>query len=117
MSKPELIEKKALTLVELKASMDSIKKRDEELGFRSNKTLEYVNSLNLMSKTAHANLVKKLEAINIPRIKEEHIVKIVDFLPKSVAELDVLLQGYTLTMTKDNKTKIISAVKEFLPKK
>ena len=117
MSKPELLEKTPISLNELKQELESIQKRDKELGFRAGKTLEYANAFTTLSKTAHNDLKKKLEALEIPRFKEEHIAKVLDMLPKSVAELDVIIQGYTLTVSKENKTKVIETVKEFLPKK
>ena len=103
-----------MTLMEVKKELEKAQKRDGELGFRGNKTLEYANKFVKIGVTKHAELKKKLEDLDIPRMKPEHMIKIIDFLPKSVPELDVLLQGYTLTITKDNKAKIISVVKEFL---
>jgi len=117
MSKPELIEKTPISLTELKQEIEIIQKRDEELSFRSGKTLEYVNSFVILSKTAHNDLKKKIEQLKIPRFKEDHVCKVIDMLPQSVAELDVILQGYTLTVSKENKAKLIGTVKDFLPKK
>ncbi|MCF7867038.1 hypothetical protein K9L67_05955 [Candidatus Woesearchaeota archaeon] len=114
MSKADLLEKNPMTIMEVKKELEAAQKRDGELSFRGNKTLEYVNLFSKLAITKHNDLKKQLDDLNIPRLKPDHIVKIIDFLPKSVAELDVLLQGYTLTITKENKTKIISAVKEFL---
>jgi len=117
MSRPELIEKIPISLTELKQELEIIQKRDEELSFRSGKSLEYANSFVTLSKTAHNDLKKKIEKLEIPRFKEDHVCKVIDLLPQSVAELDVILQGYTLTVSKENKAKIIKTVKDFLPKK
>lgn len=117
MSKPELLEKSPVTITEMKKELEHAQKRDGELGFRGNKTLEYVQQFVKLSKKAHDELKTKIEELNVPRLKPVHITKIVDILPSIVAELDVILQGYTLTITKDNKSKIVAVVKEFLPKK
>lgn len=117
MSKPELLEKNPVSLTEMKKELETAQKRDGELGFRGNKTLEYVQQFVKLSKKANDELQTKLDELGVPRLKPEHIVKIVDILPSSVAELDVILQGYTITITKENKTKIVNAVNEFLPKK
>lgn len=116
MSKPEILDKKPLTIMELKSELEKAQKRDEELGFRAGKALDYANTFVSLSKKAHDELKKKLEDLNIPRLKEDQQAKIVDMLPKSVAELDVILQGYTITVNKENKQKIINVVKEFLKK-
>ncbi|MCF7871787.1 hypothetical protein K9L97_02025 [Candidatus Woesearchaeota archaeon] len=117
MSKAQIIEKTPITILETKKELETAHKRDGELNYRGNKTLEYTNQFSTLSKKKHDELKKNLENLNIPRFKPEHIIKVLDFLPKSVPELDVLLQGYTLTVTKENKSKIIDAVKEFLNEK
>lgn len=117
MSKPELLEKKPVSLTEMKKELETAQKRDGELGFRGNKTLEYVQQFVRLTRKAHDELKTKLGELKVPRLKAEHITKIVDILPSSVAELDVILQGYTITITKENKSKIVNQVKEFLPKK
>lgn len=112
MSKPEVIEKVPVSLAELKSELQSIQKRDTELGFRAGKTLEYVNSVAVLSKTAFAKLKAEIEALKVPRLKDEHIVKILDLMPKSVNELNIILQGYVLTVTKENMGKIVKVIKD-----
>ena len=47
------------------------------------------------------------------RLKEVHIIKIIDFLPKDVDDLKVILQAYTVNMPKKDMESIIAIVKEF----
>lgn len=113
MSKAELIEKIPISLSELKEEITKISKREgEELSFRTGKTLDYVNSFSHLSKKKSADILKSIEALNIPRLKPEHIVKILDAMPKSANELAVLLQGYTITVTKENMKKIVKEINE-----
>ena len=111
MSKAEIIEKTPMSLTDLKAEITRISKRDEETGFRTGKTLEYVNSFSALSKTAYVDLKKKIEELNVPRLKEEHITKILDILPKTENDVAVVLQGYTLTVSKENIKKIVDIIK------
>ncbi len=113
MAESDLMDKKPVSLAELKEELSKIQKRDEELGFRSGKTQEYVNSLDVLSVKDNDSLKKQLEELEIPRLKEEHIVKILDFLPRSEAELEVLLQGYPITISKENFKKIVDVVNSF----
>ncbi len=113
MSKPEIVGKEPLTLAELKSDLSAIQKRDGEPSFRAGKTIDYINQLKPLSKTAAKELTKKIVDLDVPRLKDEHIVKIVDLLPGSVEEVKVILQGYALTVTKDNMSKIVSVVKEY----
>jgi len=110
MSKAEVLEKIPVSLTELKSELTAIEKRDGELGFRAGKTKEYVSFFADLSKTAFVDFKKQLEALQIPRLKDDHIVKILDVMPKSVDELSVVLQGYTLTVSKENMKSIIDVL-------
>jgi len=117
MVKPEIISEKPITLTELKQEIDNIKKRDKELNFRVGKTEEYLSHFITLSKAKEDELIKKLEKLNVPRLKDAHITKIVDILPKTVDELKIILQGYTITVNNDNLKKIVDVVKDFAEKK
>lgn len=117
MVKPEIISEKPITLTELKQEIDKIKKRDKELNFRVGKTEEYLSHFITLNKTEQDELIKKLEKLNVPRLKDIHITKIVDILPKTVDELKIILQGYTITVNNDNIKKIVDIVKDFAEKK
>jgi len=117
MVKPEIISEKPITLTELKQEIDKIKKRDKELNFRVGKTEEYLSHFITLSKAKEEELIKKLEKLNVPRLREIHITKIVDILPKTLDELKIILQGYTITVNNDNLKKIVDVVKDFAEKK
>lgn len=114
MSKPAILEKKPINMVELKHELGVIKKRDGELTFRGNKTEEYINDFVKLSRKDANELVEKLRKLNISRLKDEFIHKIVDLLPLTVAELKVILQGYTLSLPNTDLEKIMVVVKGYL---
>jgi DNA-directed RNA polymerase subunit F len=113
----EVVEKKSINMAALKEELTEIKKRDTELSFRGNKTEEYLNEFATLKPKQAEELYKKIEGINIPRLKDSHINKIIDIMPASVAELKVVMQGYALPVTNENLKKIADCVAEFLPKK
>lgn len=113
MSGQEIVSKEPITLSELKAELAAIQKRDGEASFRAGKTMDYINHFKPLSKTAANELSKKITDLDVPRLKEEHIAKIIDLLPTDAEELKVILQGYALTVTKENMTKIVNVVKEY----
>jgi len=113
MTKPELIKETPITIVELKEYLKTIKKRDEELNFRAGKTEDYLNHFVTIKPKEAKELVKKLKELDIPRLKEEHIAKIIDLLPDHPEEVKSTLQGYTITVTKENLKKISDVVSEF----
>jgi len=110
MSKPEILEKKPLSMTQLKADLNSIAKRDKEPGFRTTKTLDYLNSFSTLSPADFSALKKKIEDLQVPRLKEEHIIKILDIMPKNVNDLAVLIQGYTITVSKENLKNIVDVI-------
>jgi len=116
MSDPEILEKSPITITELKSELKAIKKRDEELSFRGNRTEEYVNLFVTLTQKEVKEFKKKLTDLEIPRLKEEHIAKIIDILPASVPELKIVLQGYTLTVSNENLDKIQKVVSEYIKK-
>lgn len=113
----EIIEKTPLSVVELKKELAAIEKRDGELNFRAQRTQEYAKELARISQKDADALVKALRELDLPRLKEEHIKKIVDILPQNEKHLKVVLSGYALTVSADNMKKIIGVLKEYAPKK
>ena len=114
MTKPIVLSEKPISMAEVKKEIGKIKARDKELNFRSNRTEEYLNIFVKLDDKKADELKQKLEKLKIPRLGEEHIVKIIDILPKTVDELKIVLQAYPLTITKENMQKIADAVKDFI---
>jgi len=117
MVKPEIINERPISTVELKKELESIKKRDKELGLRSTKTDDYLKLFTSLSEKDAEDLRKKLDSLKITRLKEEYIIKIIDTLPNSIDELKSLLQAYVVTINNEDLKKIVDVVKEFIPKK
>ena len=116
MSTIQVIEKKSMSMSALKAELEDIKKRDGELSFRGQKTEEHLNEFHLVKPKHAEELFKKIDGLGIPRLKDAHINKVVDMMPKSVPELKVVLQGYAVPVTNDNLKKIVDLVAEFSDK-
>ena len=110
MAKPVILNEEPITMANLKEELKSIKERDKELNFRANKFVE------LDAKKAD-ELKKKLEGLKISRLKPEMITKIIDLLPKTVDKLKVILQGYVITIGKEDSKKIVKVVNDFAPAK
>ena len=107
----EIISEKPLGMGDLKKELEKIKKRDKELNFRAARTEEYLQHFTILKNLEE--LSKKIEALKVPRLKEQHIIKIMDILPETVDELKVILQGYTITVNNENLKKIVDTVNKF----
>src|SRR3989344_1264981 len=113
--KPKMQEEVPISIYDLKKEMTKIKKRDEELSVRAAKTEEYLNNFVIIKPKDAEALEEELLKLEVPRLKEVHVKKILDLLPASVEELKVILQGYTLTVNKENMEKMISTLKKYIP--
>jgi DNA-directed RNA polymerase subunit F len=110
---PKIIEEVPLSIYDVKKEVKKIQKRSEILTIRTAKTEEYLNQFLVLKQGDAEELEKKLLEANIPRVKEMHVRKILDTLPENVEELKVILQGYTITVSKENMQKIITVIKEY----
>lgn len=113
MANPQFHEEKHLSLLEVKNLLEMVQKRDKELNFRSTKAKEYLDVCPLAVNVEREQLRKKLLELNLTRLKEEHISKIIDFMPVTVNDLKVVLQAYPLTMQKKDQESIVAVIKEF----
>lgn len=116
MSQPEIIEEKPIVIFQLRDEIDKIKKRDKELGIRTSKTEDFLNAFAGMSAAKGKQLFDKLSKLSIPRLKENHIYKIIDLMPSSVDDLKLVLSGYSISISNDNAKKIVDTVAGFAPK-
>ena len=97
--------------------MKEIKKRDEELGFRTAKVAEHLDVIKVMKPKEAEEAAGKMQKLNIPRFKEMHILKIIDLMPANIVDLKNITQGYGLAVTNDNLEKVLEIMAEYLPKK
>jgi DNA-directed RNA polymerase subunit F len=112
---PKIQEENPISIYDLKKELTKIKKRDEELALRATKTEEYLNAFVVLKQKDAESLKNALTELEIPRLKDHHIIKIIDVLPESEEELKIVLQGYTLTVNKDNMKKIVDEIKKVAP--
>lgn len=108
--KPEILSESPISISLAKQELERIKKRDGELSFRGNKTEEYFNQFAFLDPKKAEELYEKLDGLEIPRLRDIHIVKIIDVLPQTVQELKTLLQAYTVTIKEDAMKKIVDVV-------
>lgn len=107
----EIIKETPITLAEVKSELEKAQKRDGELTFRGNKTLEHVSQCTSLNTKKVKELREKLVAAE-SRLKEQHIVKLIDVLPTSIEDVRLVLQGYTIQIKEDTLKKIVEAIKE-----
>ncbi|HLD15858.1 MAG TPA: hypothetical protein VJB94_04750 [Candidatus Nanoarchaeia archaeon] len=107
----EILNENPITLTELREKLKEIKKRDKELTFRANKTLEYIEVFSNVKVEKAASLRKSILDLSIGRLKERHIVKVVDVMPKDIDSLKAIFTGENLTLKADDLVKIMDILK------
>lgn len=111
--KVKILKETPVTAAEVKEDLINSRNANKELNFRAQKTEDYLNQIVSDSKKT-LELVKKLEGLKIPRLREEHIAKLADIKPITEKDVKFVLQGYTVTVTKDNMSKIAKVIADFV---
>jgi DNA-directed RNA polymerase subunit F len=107
----DIIEQKPLAMAELKDKLDNIKKTDPELNFRASKVYAYLSELSTIDKAKVEALYKKLSGLDL-RLRDRHIVKIIDMMPKDAETLKVLFSGEALSLKQEELKQIVSIVND-----
>ena len=104
----EILSETPISAYQLREELEKIKKRDKELNFRAAKAEEHLNSVGTPKNLDE--LYEKISKLDIARLKDQHIRKILDIMPKSVNELKAVMQGYTISVTNENMKKIVDII-------
>jgi DNA-directed RNA polymerase subunit F len=107
---PDILEENEMTMSEVSSEIEKIKKRDKELNFRAQKTEEYLNQFSKLKPKDTKELEKNILELNIPRLKEAHVKKIVDILPSTPEDVKMILSGFSITINQENLKKISSLI-------
>ena len=107
----QIVSEAPISIYTLKKEIEKIRKRDTELNFRAQRTEEYLQQVAELKNADE--LFEKLMKLNIPRLKEQHVHKIVDLHPTTLNELKVILQSYTITVNNESMKKIVDTINEF----
>ena len=110
----KIISQTPINSTELYAEMKRIKDRDKELGFRAQKTVDYLESIGTLDAKKGKELLEKLLKLEVPRLRDMHFHKIIDLKPTSAKDVKIILQGYNVTVSQENCKKIAETVAEFV---
>ena len=107
----EILSETPISAYQLKEELDKIKKRDKELNLRATKTEEHLERIET-PKNVDA-LFDKISKLDISRLKEQYIRKIIDIMPTTIKDLKVVMQGYTISLNNENMKKIVDTINKF----
>lgn len=87
------------------------KAKEKELGYEQKNALEHLRKFSKLSEKAMSEMVGELKRIE--KLRERHIVSIVNMLPQDSDELRLLFANEIVTLSDEDKKKILSIVKKF----
>jgi len=112
MIKPEILNEAPLSTIELKGILKKNQKTDEELNFRAGKALDYLDQFTKLKPAEYKKFYKKIEDLKVTRLKDVHIIKILDILPTTAEEVKSVMQGYPVSLTATDQKKIAEVIAE-----
>lgn len=110
MGELEIIEERPLTLAELKTKLGSRKATKEE-NIRTKKMIDYLDNFSKLKPKENEEIKKKINELNISRLKEKSIAKIIDIKPEDIDSLRMILTGDNTTIKQDDLKKILECLK------
>jgi DNA-directed RNA polymerase subunit F len=111
MSDMKIIVEEPISSVDLFEQLNELKKKNKELNQKAKRTLEYLSAIGIPKPKEANELKNKIIGLNIPRLKERHINKIIDIMPKDIDSLKVLFSGENITIKQEDLNKILSLIK------
>jgi DNA-directed RNA polymerase subunit F len=89
------------------------KEKSSELTYREEKIKDFLKKFRKLSQTDFGKAKKELVALSIPRLDEEHIIKILDIMPKNGTELRAIVSHSGTVLVDENVTKILGVLKNY----
>jgi DNA-directed RNA polymerase subunit F len=87
------------------------KEKDKELSYEQKNALEHLRKFTKISEKQATEMAEELGKIE--RLKEKHIISIINHMPQDLEELRVLFANEVANISDEDKKKIISIVKKY----
>ncbi len=105
----EEIKETFVPLPKVKEILENIKEKNYEQKL----AYEHVKKFSKIDAKKAEALIKELSNLEMRKLKDDQIVKIVDLMPKDVEDLKVILSKATVPFKDEELTKIIEIVKKY----
>ena len=112
MANYEVISKTNISTTEI---LDSIEKKskDVELTYREEKILEFLKKTNKLNLKDFNKAKKELMELEIPRLEEEHMIKVLEIMPTDGTQLRAIVSHSGTILVDENMTKILDVLKKY----
>jgi DNA-directed RNA polymerase subunit F len=106
----EILDEKPVSIVDVKKILDA-KSKEKKLGYEQNNVLEHLKKFCKLSKKNADQMAEGLGKIE--KLKEKHIMAIVNNLPRDLDDLRLLFSNERVSISQEDKAKILDIVKKF----
>ncbi len=89
------------------------KAKKYELTYREDKTLEYLNKFAKLSIEDFNTALGELSELNIPRVDNIQLMKILDIMPEDGTQLRAIVSHSGTILVDDNVSKILDVLKRY----
>jgi DNA-directed RNA polymerase subunit F len=86
------------------------REKKKELGYEQKNALEHLRKFCKLSESKIEKMLGELKKIE--KLKDKHLMNIVNFLPENSEELRILFANERVVLTDDDKKKILKIVKD-----
>ncbi len=106
----DIVEEKYVSLPEVKEILEPI----EEKTIEQKKALRHAKAFSKLKKEKAMELKKELEGLEMRKLKEHHVAKIIDILPKDMEDLKLILEDSVTSFTAEELQKIFEVVSKYI---
>jgi DNA-directed RNA polymerase subunit F len=104
-----VLDENPISLAHLKDKLEELE-TEAPLTFRGEKTKAYLENFTISDVKETEIVIKNIEELSIPRLKQRHITKIVDIMPKDLDSLKIIFSGEIITISDDDLKKILDVI-------
>jgi len=112
MSNYEIVSKEPIGNPQVKEELEK-KESERELYYREEKSKEFLNEFTKLSKENFDKAREEIEGLEIPRLSQEHIIKILDIMPNNGTELRAITSHSGTVLVDDNVSKILEVLDKY----
>ena len=113
MTEIEILKQEPYTTSEVKAELELVQKKKKELNYRSTKVQEYINLFQTLKVEECKTAKQELFSLEIGRLKEKQIAKLLDILPETEEEIKITLSGENITVKPEDARRIAEVIKKY----
>ena len=86
---------------------------NDEISYREEKTIEYLKKTVKNDLKKFNEIKDDLKKLEIPRLEENHYIKIIEIMPKNGTELRAIISNSGAIIVDENVTKVLDILKKY----